>query len=32
MRVLMGELDAAAPVDLSMLTVASRQLGTLTQS
>jgi glutamate dehydrogenase len=32
MRVLMGELDAAAPVDLSMLTVASRQLGMLSQS
>jgi glutamate dehydrogenase len=32
MRMLMGELEAATPIDLSMLTVASRQLGTLTQS
>jgi glutamate dehydrogenase len=32
MRMLMGELEATTPIDLSMLTVASRQLGTLTQS
>ncbi len=32
MRMLMGELEATTPLDLSMLTVASRQLGTLTQS
>ena len=32
MRMLMSELEATTPLDLSMLTVASRQLGTLTQS
>ena len=31
MRLLMGELEAATPIDLSMLTVASRQLAALAQ-